>query len=45
MPAFAGMTKGAQLFALGKLTPRSFRRGVLPGDFSRYETFDDTSCL
>jgi hypothetical protein len=37
IPANEIMTSGAQSFALAKLNPWLFRRGVLPGDFSRYE--------
>ena len=43
MPAFAGVTSDERSFPRGKLTPRLFRRGVLPGDFSGDEAFGDVS--
>jgi hypothetical protein len=41
IPANEIMTSGAQSFALAKLNPWLFGRGVLPGDFSSHETFGD----
>jgi len=43
IPANEIMTSGAQSFALARLNPWLFRRGVLPGDFSSHETFGDIS--
>jgi hypothetical protein len=43
IPANEIMMSGAQSFALAKLNPWLFRRGVLPGDFSSHETFSDIS--